>query len=215
VTLLSRAIAHARSGPRVVAAKLRRRLDPGTKVLCLFGLTEPRSLPVEAARAGAHTFRFASVEDLQRDMVQGRWPWTPADVKRLEEGARCLLQLDGDQLVGYTWASVTSPTLLTEGVYLSLPPDVGYIYKALTRPEYRGAGFQPLRTLELLRHLKAEGRRRLLCYVEDTNVESLHGIRKSGYVRIGTVRIVRGRSRFHTSITIDDEFWADLRSPRP
>lgn len=213
MTLGPRLAAHARSGPRVLAAKLRRRLLPERKVLYLFGLTEPRDLPAEQARAAGHAFRLASVEDLRRDVAEGRWPWIPADLKRLEEGAKCLLQLDGSRLVGYTWASVASPTLVTEGLYLSLPSDVAYVFKALTSPEYRGAGFQPLRTIELFRHFHKEGRQRLLCYVEDTNAESLRGIRKSGYVRIGTVKIVRGRSRFRASIAIESRFWADLRPP--
>ena len=210
--LLSRIIANARHGPRFVAAKVRHRLFPQRTVLLLFGLTEPRDLTAVAAAAG-HEFRFARAEEVQRYVAENRTPWTMADVERLRDGARCLLQFDGDRLAGYTWVSVRSPAHLTDGVHLSLPADVSYTFKTFTYPEFRGRSFRALRTLEIFRRLQTEGRRRLLCYVPDTNAESLRGVRKSGAVPVGKVTIDRGRSLVHVSIAIEHEFWADLQEP--
>jgi ribosomal protein S18 acetylase RimI-like enzyme len=130
----------------------------------------------------------------------------------LAAGDRCLLQLDERQrLVGYAWVAVAPVVFLTDGLHLALPADTAYVYKTYTLPEYRGAGLQPLRTLELLRRVEAEGRRRLLCFVKDTNLESLRGVRKAGYEPVGDVRFSFLRDHVRTDVRLAREWWSERR----
>src|SRR6185503_14723297 len=98
------------------------------------------------------SFRFASAAEAA---LGGMDPAETAQA--LGSGDRCLLQFDGGKLVGYTWVAVSPLVFLTEGLHLPLPADGAYIYNTYTKPEYRGAGLQPLRTLEIHRLLGPEG----------------------------------------------------------
>lgn len=183
-------------------------LDRGSKRLYLYGLSEPRAVPEAAHAARSHTFRLATAEEIAAG-VGGTW--SARDVDAVRRGDRCLVQRDGDRLVGYTWTSVSPLVFITDGLHLNLPEDAAYIYRAYTLPEYRGRGFQALRGLELLRLLATEGKRRLVSYVARDNFESLKGIRKTGYERIGEIRLTRRKGEVHVSIKVSSAFWCDLR----
>ncbi len=183
----------------------------GAKRVCLFGLESPRPMPEAEDGAREHVFRWATLDDVRQGQSDGTGLWSPRDLEAAERGDRCLLQLDGPRLVGFTWISCEALTFVTEGLHLNLPDDTAYVYRAYTAPAYRGGGFQGLRTQELLRRVQREGRRRLLCYVEETNFESLKGVRKSGYRPIGDITFAREDGEVRVTLRIADAYWSDLR----
>jgi ribosomal protein S18 acetylase RimI-like enzyme len=183
-----------------------KRRRPSRLRLVLFGLTQPAA--PSSAHADRFTFRFALPEEATALAGMDAAEATLA----LAAGDRCLLQLDERQrLVGYAWVAVAPVVFLTDGLHLALPADTAYVYKTYTLPEYRGAGLQPLRTLELLRRVEAEGRRRLLCFVKDTNLESLRGVRKAGYEPVGDVRFSFLRDHVRTDVRLAREWWSERR----
>jgi ribosomal protein S18 acetylase RimI-like enzyme len=180
-------------------------------------LAEPRPLPRAIEAAATHKFTFASTEDLEKLGQNPAYSITPTDVERVsKEVARCLLQLDGETLVGYAWIWNSRLAYIedvengvhVDGVHLNLPDDTIYNYKAYTNPEYRGYGYQALRHLELLRLTEAEGVRRLFGYVDHFNSNSLNGVRKSGYVPIGELRIRHRKGRATMIVDVQEDFWA-------
>jgi len=129
------------------------------------------------------------------------------------QGERCLVQSDGDALVGYTWVARSPLVFVMDGVYLSLPDDTAYQYWSYTNPEYRGLGYQAARALELHRRLAAEGKRRLFLTVECTNFASLKGVRKSGFEKVGDLHMTRRGGKVRVSLKITEELWCELRRP--
>ena len=179
-------------------------------------LSEPRPIPRAIEAASTHTFKFASAPELEALGRNPDYAITAADVERVSAGvARCLVQLDGDQLAGYAWIWNSRLAYLedvengvhVDGVHINLPDDTIYNYKAYTNPAYRGYGFQALRHLQLLKLTEAEGVRRLFGYVDHFNSDSLRGVQKSGYVPVGELRIRHHKGRATMVVDVEESFW--------
>jgi hypothetical protein len=177
-------------------------------------LSEPRPIPKAIEAAETHTFKFASAQELEELGRNPAFQISSVDVQRVADGiARCLLQLDGDKLAGYAWiwnsrlAYVEDDRVAGDGVHINLPDDTIYNFKAYTNPDYRGFGFQALRHLQLLKLTEDEGVRRLFGYVDHFNTDSLKGVRKSGYVPVGEVRIRHRRGRARMVMDVEESFW--------
>lgn len=177
-------------------------------------LSEPRPIPRAIEAASTHTFKFASAHELEELGHNPAYAISAADVERVSNGvARCLLQLDGDALAGYAWiwnshlAYIEDDRMAGDGVHINLPDDTIYNFKAYTNPDYRGYGFQALRHLQLLKLTEDEGVRRLFGYVDHFNPDSLKGVRKSGYVPVGELRIRHRNGRARMVMDVDESFW--------
>lgn len=179
-------------------------------------LSEPRPIPKAIEAASTHTFTFATAQQLEELARTPDYRITPEDIERVANGiARCLLQLDGDKLAGYAWIWNSRMAYLedvengvhVDGVHINLPDDTIYNYKAYTNPEYRGYGFQALRHLQLLKMTADEGVRRLFGYVDHFNSDSLKGVRKSGYVPVGELRVRHRNGRATMVMDVDESFW--------
>jgi hypothetical protein len=191
-----------RHGVWATAGRALRSRRKGLRRILLFGLTRPRDLSARAA-ARSIGFRFASPDEF--GTLGGMGPAEAAQA--VSRGDRCLLQFEGERLVGYNWVAVAPVVFVAEGLYLPLPDDVGYSWKAYTLPEFRGSGYHSLRAFELQRRLAAEGRPRLLCFVDDTNLESLRSVRKAGYEHVGEVRFRLG-ARYAAAVRLDSDWWS-------
>jgi hypothetical protein len=161
------------------------RLFPNTRILVLFGLTQP--LPVTGGTFGVvveHRLAArAEVERLPPELLR------PDSLLLLDRGDRCLLQSVGGRLAGLVWISTAPVVQLFPGVRLDLPGNAVYTYRTWTDPEFRGRGLQGRRHLATLSAVAGEGRTRLLCFVDRDNPVSLKGVRKSGCAPIGTIRM--------------------------
>lgn len=174
----------------------------------LIVLSEPRPSPKAMAAAKDHTFRMASLSDLEALSKDPASNILDRDLESFKDGCHCLLQMDGEKLVGYTWIVDSRLIDVGWGFHLSLPDDVIYNYNGYTAPEYRGTAYQPLRHLKVLEHVRAWGKYRLLGYVDHLNLKSLHGTAKSGYRRIGVLRGTRRNGQIHFALSIVDDSWS-------
>jgi hypothetical protein len=186
-----------------------RLLYPNTRILVLFGLTQP--MPAAGgAFGGGVEHRFASraeVERLPNEHLR------PDSLLLFDRGDRCLLQSINGRLAGIVWVSTAPVVQLFPGVRLDLPANAVYTYRTWTDPAYRGRGLQGRRHLAALSAACAEGRPRLLCFVDRDNPVSLQGVRKSGCEPIGTIRMSaaddpRPRLRIHARA------WSDVTLAR-
>ncbi|MFN0064040.1 MAG: hypothetical protein ACKVPX_16150 [Myxococcaceae bacterium] len=185
---------------------------PGGRAFRLFlvALEQPRPVAAATEAAKTHTFRFATLEDIERFQQDPASNLEARDVVSFKEGNRCLLQLRGNTLVGYTWISDAPLIELMWGLHFNMPSDMVYNYNGFTVPSFRGVAYQGLRHLKLLEHIKGEGKKRLLGYVDHLNYKSLHGVQKSGYVRIGVLRGVERRGWVHFSLSVNAECWSQV-----
>lgn len=174
----------------------------------LFILDTPRPSPASIKAAEGHTFRFATIEDIRTLHAEPVWDIRDKDVLAFEKGDRCLLQLDGDKLVGYAWLASSPLVEIMWGFHFNMPDDVVYNYKGYTNPEYRGKGFQPLRHLKLLEHVKENGQGRLFGYVDHMNFNSLRGVGKSGYRKIGVLRCVIKNGQANFKLKVSESGWS-------
>lgn len=202
---------HRQAGWRGVFDVAERRVRPHTRRIYLYALSEPRPAPKAEAAAATHVTRFATPDELVAIHARGDATLSKNDLLAAQKGDRCLLQLDGDALVGYAWIAGSPLVYVAEGFYIRLPDDTVYNYKAWTNPAYRGFGFQALRHLRLLEATAGEGVRRLFGYVDAVNLSSLQGVAKSGYERVGALWISRRNGRVRLSARVDAEFWPDIR----
>jgi RimJ/RimL family protein N-acetyltransferase len=170
----------------------------------LFELSTPQHIP-----DNGHTFRFASIDDIRTYHSDPDWNIRDRDVLAFERGDRCLLQFDGDILVGFAWIAASHLVEIMWGFHFNMPNDTVYNYHSFTAPAYRGKGFQALRHLKLLEHIKATGQHRLFGYVDQTNLNSLKGIRKSGYKRIGVLRCVKKHKKVKFCLKVSKDLWSN------
>lgn len=174
----------------------------------LFVLDTPRPSPASIKAAEGHTFRFATLEDLETLYKEPAWDIKDKDIAAYKNGDLCLLQLDGEKLVGYAWLAASPLVEIMWGFHFNMPDDTAYNYKGYTNPEYRGKGFQPLRHLKLLEHIRQSGQHRLFGYVDQLNLNSLKGVRKSGYRKIGVLRCIIKNGKANFDLKVSESLWS-------
>lgn len=160
------------------------RFGRGRVTLQLMGLSHPNLLPPPADTA--IEARFAGQADVEGLVSRGLLPGDSTGL--LAAGDVCLLQFVDARLAGWAWLSSRPEVEMCPGLFLRIPADAGYVYRTWTMPELRGRGLQPRRTLALLDECRRRGRRRLVCFVESTNLASLKGVAKAGYERVALLR---------------------------
>lgn len=177
----------------------------------LFVLDTPKATHESAKAIDGHTFRFATIEDIRTYRADPAWDIGDKDVLAFERGDRCLLQFDGDTLVGYGWIAASPLVELVRGFHFNMPDNTVYNYKGFTTPAYRGKGLQPLRHLKLLEHVKSTGQHRLFCYVDQMNLSSLKGLKKSGYKKVGALRCVEKKGEVRFFLNVSNDLWSKER----
>lgn len=185
-----------------------RGLDDKSYRIFLFVLDTPKATPKSIKAAEGHTFRFATIEDIHTYHADPIWDIMEIDVLSFERGDRCLLQFDGDTLVGYTWIAASCLVEILWGFHFNMPDDTVYNYKGFTALAYRGKGFQPLRHLKVLEHVKSTGQHRLFGYVDQMNLNSLKGLKKSGYKKVGVLRCVKKREKVRFFLKVSKDLWS-------
>ncbi len=202
-------------GTRVMLATLWSGLrNLGGTRLILVALTEPRKIEKALNASQGHDFHFASPEELRVLQKDADNQIDDIDVHRVEQGiAQCMVQMDGEKLTGYAWVWNSKIAYIHDGVYINLPVDTIYNYKAYTVPEYRGLAFQGLRHINLLKLLKKDGVVRLFGFVDHMNTRSLHGVKKSGYIKVGELRIKHQKGRVKSVLNLEQHFWTGNPAP--
>jgi GNAT superfamily N-acetyltransferase len=131
--------------------------------------------------------RWLDAAELRAHCVDGslEMPLEPS-LRALERGDQCTAAFDGDRVVGYVWSATTrAPDV--DGLWLDVPANAIYRYKAFVRPEWRGRGI-----VAMLYHFDngaflARDRYLSLGYVAAENSASLSAAARSGATSLGTV----------------------------
>jgi hypothetical protein len=136
-----------------------------------------------------HTGRFLTPQDIRRFAANPANELSDEMALRVAAGNDlCFGILDGERLAGYGWCALGSVEAEhTGGVALSLPYDVGYMYKGFTHPDYRGRGLNGIRMALAGRSLAQRGVRRLICLVDWANWASIQSCRGFGCQSLGRV----------------------------
>jgi hypothetical protein len=192
-----------------------RAMRRGRTRVILVALTDPAPIPSAVEASRDHVFRFATADEIRELRQDPALEINETNVDQLERGAtRCLLQLDGDNLAGYSWVWTSKLALVIDGFYLNLPDDTIYNYKGFTPAAYRGCGFQAIRHHKVLELLADEGVTRLFGYVDHLNYRSRRGLARSGYVPVGELVIDKRRGRVEVDLRVDEGFWPGVaRTP--
>jgi len=116
----------------------------------------------------------------------------------------CCAALDGEQLAAYAWfalgsieASMHRGRRPRSGVAVSYPRSMALVYKAFTRPEYRGRHLYPAVLAHGLHELAPRDVSQLLDTAEWMNGSALTACRRLGFRELGTtVRVALGPLAF-------------------
>lgn len=174
----------------------------------LIVLSDPKPTPKALAAAKNHSFRMATLSDLERLSKDPSTNILERDIESFKEGCLCLLQLDGENLVGYTWIVDSRLIDIGWGFHVNVPDDMVYNYNGYTTPEYRGTAYQTLRHMKALDHIRSMGKHRLLGYIDHLNLKSLRGSAKGGYKQIGVLSGTRRGGAVSFELSIQENCWS-------
>ena len=118
----------------------------------------------------------------------------PGMAQRIEGGSDlCFAVLSEGRLATYGWYALNAiEAEHAMGVAMSFPPDVAYMYKGFTHPNFRGRRLHALAMGLALQGLAERGVSKLLSVVESTNWASRRSCTRLGYVDLG-LRLSIGR----------------------
>jgi hypothetical protein len=109
----------------------------------------------------------------------------------LAKGDRCYAILDGDKLAAYGWYSRRPTRIDPPALLLGFDSRLVYMYKGLTRPEYRGQRLHAVGMNRALQHYLEHGAKGIISYVESTNFDSLKSCYRLGYRHFGSIYLWR------------------------
>ncbi len=115
----------------------------------------------------------------------------------LNKGDRCYAILDGDKLAAYSWYSHQQTRIDPADIILDFDPHYVYMYKGLTKPEYRGQRLYLIGMNRALQwFLQRSDVRGMISYVESTNFESLRACKRLGSQIFGSTYLLRLMGRY-------------------
>ena len=116
----------------------------------------------------------------------------PVAARRLEEGVRWWLLVDGDEPVFSCWTFSRFMRMIgAPGGGLILPPHVTFLEDSVTNPARRGCGAGPVALTQVCRRLGEEGWAWILTKVKVGDRAPERMIAKIGFIPMATVRIWR------------------------
>lgn len=156
--------------------------------------------PLDDTKTKRFNTRIAELQDLEGMQTQGDWDINETKIDFFKQGDSCMLNYVDGKLAGYTWAHTNGCPELLPGLRISVPHEYLYNFAGFTHPDFRGYGLQSYRHHALLNHHQWKDRKALLGFVNHTNYSSKRGQNKSGYKKIGSIRLIGTKSQFCTLI---------------
>lgn len=108
----------------------------------------------------------------------------------VSKGDACLGVFDGDTLAAYTWYSSKPTRIVPPDLVLHFDDAYMYIYKAFTRPRYRGQRLHAIGKTTALKGYQAQGFLGLLSYVEYLNFSSIKSVKRIGGKQFGSIWVI-------------------------
>jgi len=110
--------------------------------------------------------------------------------RRFEAKHRCFVARYQGCLVGCSWVAATHAWSYYLSHELVLGADELYVYDTFTHPHCRDRGVASAIGVEILRHFRGSGHRRIIRAISPENHASLQAASKSGYRPYGTIGYV-------------------------
>jgi len=110
-------------------------------------------------------------------------------------GGVCIGARAGAQLAGYVWFAFDSAPHV-RGVWVKVPPQAIYRYKAYVRPAHRGKGVAPAMYRFADRALRERGRNEVVNCIATHNFASIGASRRSGAGTLGYLGYWQADERF-------------------
>ena len=143
------------------------------------------------------TFRFLTAEEVTSYAKDPDYYLDPLLADRIRDGRElCFAALAGNRLAAFgCYVLESNEPEQASGVAMSYPPDVAYMSYGFTHPEFRGARLHGLIMGLALRELANWGITKLVSLVAWTNWASLKSCYRLGYLNVGNMITVGGRTR--------------------
>lgn len=108
----------------------------------------------------------------------------------IKKDDKCYAIVDQGEIAGYGWYSNKETLTDIKKLTFSFDPSYAYMYKGLTKKNYRGQRLHAIgMTLALKRQLES-GSKGLVSYVEAENFDSLKSCYRMGYEKVGSIFVV-------------------------
>lgn len=114
----------------------------------------------------------------------------------LAKGDRCYAVLRNGHMAAYSWYSLQPTRIHPPELLLEFDPRYVYMYKGMTRPEYRGRRLYAIGMNRALQCYQRIGREGLVSYVESHNLDSLKACLRLGYRIFGSIRVLQALGRY-------------------
>lgn len=172
-----------------------------TRLLCLD--RSSARLP-ETLHYGS-TFRFLTAADIRHFAADRENDLDLSFAARIQGGLDlCYAVIVDERLASYIWLALGSIEAAQNrgshprsGVAVTFPEDMAFVYKAYTRPEYRGQRLYPICMGQSLEELSSRGIKRLLATTDWTNKAALRSCQRIGFRDLGPLwRFGVGRMMF-------------------
>jgi hypothetical protein len=116
--------------------------------------------------------------------------------RRLGQGHCCFVAWHEDRIVHAGWAATREAWVDILDCEFPLEPGDVYQFDSYTVPAFRGSGVAGARVVWMARYFQAARMRRLFAVVWPRNEGAFRPLEKAGYLRCGSLRVVRwGRWR--------------------
>ena len=161
-----------------------------TRLMCL---DAARALPVTID--DRFSFRFLTADEVRGHSFDSANHLASSFAERMLRGRDlCYAALEGGALAGYAWLALGSIEAEqnrgrkpNSGVAVSFGADTAFVYKAFTRPEFRGRRLYSACLVGALGELAPRGICKLLVTADWTNRAALAGCRRAGFRELGSV----------------------------
>lgn len=176
-----------RAAVRLVVDRVGQRLL-NASVMYVLRLSSRQTAVDSPANPGL-VFRFLSSDELWRFSTDPENNLSPAVVGRALQGSdSCFAALDGKRLAAHGWYARNSiQAEHAGGIAMSFPPQMAYVYRVFTHPDFRGQRLNGLTMSLALHELGAEGIEELIATVDWTNWASLRSFQSLGCNNLGPV----------------------------
>jgi len=106
------------------------------------------------------------------------------------KGDKCYAITDQGEVAGYGWYSNKETATDIKNLIFSFDSAYAYMYKGLTKKNYRGQRLHAIGMSWALQRQLESGTKGLVSYVEAENFDSLKSCYRMGYKKVGTIIVV-------------------------
>ena len=135
-------------------------------------------------------------------------------LERLKKGHKCFVLRSSNVIAHACWAGIGTARMEYLDCEVRLADTTGYLYGSFTAGQFRKLNLATVAYLEMARHFRDLGFRRLVAVVVPHNRAALGPVRKAGYHRLGVIRSVKiGSWRSHQFPAAGNEALQLLKKP--